>query len=132
MTNSLTLSWLVIALFVSAAIVLGFSVSLFAGKRSSKNTNSATDFNDIIEEEKEQYDSDIYERDQEIISLKEQISLSEENIDRLSRKTEELRWQYKMFEGMKSQLEQKLAELSRKKSAPHIIMPENKNLRIAQ
>jgi peptidoglycan hydrolase CwlO-like protein len=124
MTSSLTLSLPEIALFLSAAIVLGITIRLFIGMRSNMKAEAAAD-NFVNDEWKTKYMSDIQRRDKEIAALKEKLRQSGEHVKTLSTKAEELRWQHRRFEAIKEQLEKELKDPD-KKNKLHLITKQEK------
>lgn len=126
MTSSFTLSLPEIALFVSAAIVLGVTIRLYTGMRSTLKTVAATS-NPINDEWKTKYMSDIPKSDKEITGLKEKLKNAGDHIQTLSTKAEELRWQYRQFESIKEGLEKKLKDAEKKNLSGTISMEEKRS-----
>lgn len=129
MTSSLTLSLPEIALFLSAAIVLGVTIRLFTVMRSNTKTTTAAG-NPVNDEWKTKHTSDIQKSDKQIAALKEKLKLSGDHVKTLTTKVEELRWQYRRFEAIKEELEKKLNALDRKNKL-HPIATQEKISRVA-
>jgi predicted RNase H-like nuclease (RuvC/YqgF family) len=127
MTSSLTLSLPEIALFLSAAIVLGITIRLFIGMRSNMKAEAAAD-NFVNDEWKTKYMSEIQRCDKEIAAMNEKLRQSGDHVKTLSTKAEELRWQHRRFEAIKEQLEKELNDLDRKNKLHLVAIQEKKGL----
>lgn len=129
MTSSLTLSLPEIALFLSAAIVLGITLRLFIGTQNTMKAATVANKPDTDNSEwKTKYMSDMQKRDKELAILKEKLKQSGNHVKTLSTKAEELRWQHKRFETIKEQLEKELSDLDKKNKLRPVVIPEKKGL----